>query len=616
MGSPRNRSIASQTSSTTHCDFICKRRKAILDRTSLVIILGINQDRYDSGVTLVDGNDVLYSVNEERFTRRKTQGGFPTRSLDALFEFTGVDMHAVDGICVAGLMTPPLPVRMFPKLHHFLFDGEQKTDNKGGLRARFIDFVQDHTSLAHTSSGSILRRISGKLLLPCVRRTLPKALRSKPLHFVEHHLAHAASAWNLSGMDEALCVTGDGMGDGLSMTISRCSSEGIERLWTASSRDSLGLLFEMITESFGFIPCRHEGKVMGLAAHGDAKKVQEPSPFTIVNGQLVYDGPTGRRGVAWARQIGRRYGREDIAAWVQNILELNVAGIVRDWLRKTNLTRVVAAGGIVANVKLNQRLHQLDEVEQMFVCPNMGDGGLSLGAICAQFGLRPRTINDVFWGDAISNDDVLESLTQNQLAYTRCDDIERKIAELLAEGFIVARCSGRMEWGPRALGNRSVLASTTQPGVVERLNRLLRRSDFMPFAPAVLDEVADQYFADLDSARNAAEFMTVCFDATQKMKDEHPAVTHVDGTVRPQLVRERTNPGFHRLLTEYQNLTGSGIVLNTSFNIHEEPIVRTAEHAVRSFLDAGLDYLAIEDILVTAPAGNSLVTASMAEAAE
>ncbi len=395
------------------------------DRTLLVIILGINQDRYDSGVTLVDGNAVLYSANEERYTRRKTQGGFPLRSLTAAFEFTGVDMREVDSICVAGQMTPPLPVRMFPQMHHFLFDGKRNSSNSTRLRDRFIDFVQDHTPLAHTSSDSFLRRMSGKLLLPCVRRTLPTALRDKPLHFVEHHLAHAASAWNLSGMDEGLCVTGDGMGDGLSMTISRCSNDGIERLWTASSRDSLGLLFEMITESFGFIPCRHEGKVMGLAAHGDPRKVQEPPPFSIVNGQLMYHGPAGRKGVAWATQIERRYGREDTAAWVQDVLETNVAAIVKDWLQKTSLSRLVVSGGIFANVKLNQRLHQLDDVEQLFVCPNMGDGGLSLGAICARSGLRRKTIRDAFLGDAIDDDEALESLKRNQLSYTRCEDIER-----------------------------------------------------------------------------------------------------------------------------------------------------------------------------------------------
>lgn len=581
-----------------------------------MILLGINHDRYDSGVTLVDGNRVIYAANEERFTRRKTQGGRPARSLNAAFECTAVDMHNVDGICVAGLMTPPLPLRIFPKLHHVLFETDQQRDHEDRLRDRFIDFVQNHTPLAHTTSDSFLRRMSVKLLKPAVRRTLPEPLRKKPIYFVEHHLAHAASAWNLSGMDEALCLTGDGMGDGLSMTISHCSSKGIERLWTASSRDSLGILFEMITESFGFIPCRHEGKVMGLAAHGDAAKVQEPLPFFIRNGELICDGPVGRRGVAWAIQhLGTRYDREDIAAWVQDILESIVTAIVGDWLKRTKLTRLVAAGGIVANVKLNQRLHQLNEIKELFVCPNMGDGGLSLGAICAQFDLPGRAVHDVFWGDVIRDEEVLKSLKQHQLAYTRCDDVERRVAELIAEGNIVARCRGRMEWGPRALGNRSVLASTNQPGVVDRLNRLLRRSDFMPFAPAVLDEVADQFFTGLNSARHAAEYMTVCFDATPKMKDEHPAVTHVDGTVRPQLVCERANPQFHRLLTEFQKLTGSGMVLNTSFNIHEEPIVRTAEDAVRSFLNAGLDYLAIEDFLVSAPAGTPQ-TAELANAVE
>lgn len=562
----------------------------------------MNQDRYDSGVALVDDHEVLYAANEERFTRRKTQGGFPTRSLEQAFRFTGLEMQQVDAVCVAGLMTPPLPVRMFPALHRVLFEGPKKANSKVRFRDRLVDFVQDYTPLAHTSSDSVLRRLSGKLLLPSVRRTLPRPLRSKPIHFVEHHLAHAASAWQLSGMDEALCVTGDGMGDGLSMTISRCSSHGIERLWSASSRDSLGLLYEMITESFGFIPCRHEGKVMGLAAHGDSTKIDEPTPFVINNGDLKYVGPTGRKGAAWAKQLGLQFAREDIAAWVQDILETNVIAIVQEWLRKTSLTKVVAAGGIVANVKLNQRIHQRPEVNGLFVCPNMGDGGLSLGAICAHFRLPQQAVSDVFWGDAIAAEDILETLRQKSLPYTRCDDIEKQIAKLLAEGRIVARCRGRMEWGPRSLGNRSVLASTTQPDVVERLNRLLRRSDFMPFAPAVLDEVAAGYFSQLDGARHAAEFMTVCFDATQRMKAEHPAVTHIDGTVRPQLVREQSNPQFHRLLSEFQKLSGSGIVLNTSFNIHEEPIVRTAEHAVESFLTAGLDYLAIEDYLVAAPA--------------
>lgn len=578
-----------------------RRQNRNVGGSESVIRLGINQDRYDSGVTLVDGDSVLYAANEERFTRRKTQGGFPRHSLEAAFRFTGIEMARVDSIHVAGLMTPPLPVRVFPKLHHFLFDGAPKGNGTDRWRDRLIDFVQEHTSLAHTSADSLLRKMSGALLVPAVRRTLPAALRSKPLQMVEHHLAHTASAWSLSGMAEALCVTADGMGDGLSMTISRCSDQGIERLWSASSRDSPGLLYELITESFGFIPCRHEGKVMGLAAHGDATKVSEPSPFALTDGRLTYTGPSGRRGLAWARQLLTRYQREDIAAWLQHALESIVVSVVREWLRETRLSHLVAAGGVVANVKLNQRLHQMDEVQQLFVCPNMGDGGLSLGAICATSDLPRRKVDNVFWGDTIHDEEIKNSLNKNQLRHTRCDDIALRIAELLAEGQIVARCSGRMEWGPRSLGNRSVLASTTHPGIVDRLNRLLRRSDFMPFAPAVMEECAGRYFCGLDSAGHAAEFMTVCFDATTQMKADHPAVTHVDGTVRPQVVRRRTNPDFHDILCAYQKLSGSGMLLNTSFNIHEEPIVRTADDAVRAFLSAGLDYLVLGDFLISAP---------------
>ena len=235
-----------------------------------MIYLGISQDRYDSGVTLTDGEQVMYSANEERLTRRKTQGGFPALTLQAAFDCTGVALNDVDRICVAGLMTPPLPMRAFPKLHHLLFEGDRK--EKVGITDWIVDFAQNQTSIAHTSSDSVMRRFCRRLLAPAVRRTLPKPLRSKPICFVEHHQAHASAAWGLSGFDEALCITGDGMGDGLSMTVSRCEPQGVQRLWTASSRDSLGILFEIITESFGFIPCRHEGKVTGpfgsVGGHG------------------------------------------------------------------------------------------------------------------------------------------------------------------------------------------------------------------------------------------------------------------------------------------------------------------------------------------------------------
>jgi carbamoyltransferase len=263
------------------------------------------------------------------------------------------------------------------------------------------------------------------------------------------------------------------------------------------------------------------------------------------------------------------------------------------------LRRVAVAGGVFANVKLNQRIHSLAEVDELFVCPNMGDGGLSLGALAAEGLLALAPVEDVFWGDGFSESEMAFALDRAGLSNERSG--EDAIASALARGKLVARFDGRMEWGPRALGNRSVLAATTDRAVVARLNECLKRSDFMPFAPAALAEDAGRYAGGVEKARHAAEYMTACFACTPEMKAEHPAVVHTDDTARIQLVRADRNPAFHRVLSAYRRRTGHGILLNTSFNMHEEPIVRTPEDAVRSFLAAGLDYLALGPFLARAP---------------
>jgi carbamoyltransferase len=565
-----------------------------------VIYLGINQDRYESGVAVTDGRRVLYAAGEERFTRRKNQGGFPYRALAAAFRTTGLAPADVRRVCMAGVTTPPLPARLFPRLHGWLF-AEDRT-GRHAVRDRMVDYLVQHTPLAHAPSGSTIEAFTRALAAPAVQRTLGRPLGDLPLALVEHHHGHAAAAWCLSGFEEALCLTGDGMGDGVSMSVSRCSPAGIVRLWSASSRASLGVFYEMVTDALGFIPSRHEGKVTGLAASGDPARVALSSPFAWEGERLTYTGQRGRKGVAWLREsVVAHHSREDVAAWAQAILERHVLEVARTWLQRTGLTRLTVAGGIFANVKLNQRLHELDEVRAFFVCPNMGDGGLSLGAVCAQGGLREQAVDHVFWGDAFSDTDVEATLRARGCAFERCEAIDERAAELLAGGHLVARFQGAMEWGPRALGHRSVLAPTGDPALVGRLNRLLQRSEFMPFAPAVLAEDAGEWFTGLAPARHAAEFMTACFTATARMRAAHPAVVHVDGTVRPQLVRREANPSLHHLLQAYKRHTGSGLILNTSFNIHEEPIVGSAGDALRAFATANLDVLALGDQLVWRP---------------
>jgi carbamoyltransferase len=467
-----------------------------------------------------------------------------------------------------------------------------------------MDAVTFLTPVTHTSDDSMLRGITRPLLPAVTRRTLPGPLKNKPLHFLEHHTIHAAGAWKLSGEEEILCVTADGMGDGNSITVSRCSPEkGIERLWVSRSRHSIGMFFEMLTEAMGFVSHRDEGKLTGLAAHGDPHAVKLPEPFHWEGETLVYNGEYGIRGIQWARRnLTNTYSREDIAAWAQWMLEKHMIEITRRGLKRTGLRKAALAGGIFANVKLNQHLNELEGMDHLFVYPNMGDAGLALGCCCMDNAVALSPVSDVFWGEGYSEGQLEKALNAAGLKYERMENPAERIAGLLAEDAIVARFDGRMEWGPRALGNRSILAATTSRAIVERLNKCLDRSDFMPFAPAMLMEDAAEYIMGYETARHAAEFMTVCFNCTEKMKQEHPAVVHIDGTVRAQLVHSHRNPGLHAIMRHYKNHTGAGVLLNTSFNIHEEPIVRTPAEGVAAFLNAGIDYLAIGPWLAKCPA--------------
>jgi carbamoyltransferase len=234
----------------------------------------------------------------------------------------------------------------------------------------------------------------------------------------------------------------------------------------------------------------------------------------------------------------------------------------------------------------------------------MGDGGCGTGAALLEFQGHPalsEPLRDVYLGPAYADDEILAALQRAQLTYDRCTPVEPAMARLLAAGKVVARFVGRMEYGPRALGNRSILYHAREPEVNQWLNQRLGRTEFMPFAPATLHEHRHRCYHAVDGADFAAQFMTITFDCTDFMRRESPAAVHVDGTARPQLVTPASNPGFHRLLSEYHALTGLPSLINTSFNMHEEPIVCSPDDAVRAFLQGSLDYLAIGDYLVAHP---------------
>jgi carbamoyltransferase len=261
-------------------------------------------------------------------------------------------------------------------------------------------------------------------------------------------------------------------------------------------------------------------------------------------------------------------------------------------------------------VKVNQRVRELDCVDDVYVHPNMGDGGLAMGAAYAVWSDRvhragevplPRFLPTVYLGPSYSDAQIESALKKSGLAYEKHADIENRVAELIRQDRIVGRFNGRMEYGPRALGNRSILASATDKRINDWLNKRLKRTEFMPFAPSILEEDAADFFLGWSSQHTPARFMAMTYDMPNEKAALVPAVSHVDLTARPQVVRKKDNPSYYRIIERYKALTGLPVIINTSFNMHEEPIVCTPEDAIRSLVDGSVDVLAIGNYIVHSP---------------
>ncbi len=572
-------------------------------------VLGIG-DGFGAGAALVDDGVVRFAIQEERLSRIKNHSGyyhgFPYESVALTLEATGTSPEAVDHVALSNFAFPPLPLRMLALTRARPLGEKEFLD-----RHEFSQTLnaQIYSAVSERESGSLLGRGS----IAVYRRALARQLERRfglrcPIRFVDHHRAHAASAYHLQEQDDCLVVTLDCHGDGLSGSVSTASGGSLTRIGRFPAADSIGSFYAAVTNHLGFQHHRHEGKVTGLAAYGDPGVAEAD-----VRRMLSYD-PATRRVVNHlgrnqfvsiqriARFFSRDYTREEIAAAAQAHLERTVLQIVADHLADTGAKRVCLAGGIFANVKLNQRVNELPDVEYLYVHPGMGDEGLSVGAALASHAAHEpferRAPGDVYWGPAYDDGAIKQALERAGLPHAYDAEIEATIARLLADGKIVARFEGGLEYGPRALGHRSILYHAGDPDVNDWLNRKLRRTEFMPFAPATLRERMDDCYVGLGSAAYAASFMTVCCDCTPAFAERCPAVVHVDGTARPQLVDEN-QPDFYRILREYERLTGIASVVNTSFNIHEEPIVCSPDDAARAFASAELDHLAIGRYLVS-----------------
>ena len=558
-------------------------------------VLGIHIG-HDSTAALVIGGKIVADVAEERFTRTKHYCGLPIGAVEYCLESQNLSMSDIDVIAVPSSGS-------VPELN-FLLDLDGARREQYTSKRRMLEFAY-----------RIMKKATAKP--PLYIKSFPMNNSTEIVH-VEHHLAHAASVYYTSGTrKKQLVVTMDGAGDGFATCLWRGENGKITPLEKFPESCSLGWFYGNVTEALGWWHGGGEGKTMGLDPYGDYSKVlgllNKYYP-KFSNGTIVephdFDRPyfwTERGAFQWhfddadeIKLLIDRYGREHIAAEAQRVLEEQTAEIVYPWLEKEKTDNLSCAGGIFLNVKLNQRIWESGKVRRHHIYPNAGDSGLAAGAaLFAYYQANPDdliySVSDLYWGPEYSEEEIEAVLKLRNLTYRKVDNIEEFAARQLADNKIVAWFQGRMESGPRALGNRSILMSTNKSENKDIINaRVKFREAFRPFCPSLLWEKKEEY---LEKPRDEF-FMITSFTCRKEKRDKVPAVVHADATLRPQTVTKESNPRFWNLINEFGKLTGEHLILNTSFNIMGDPIVCHPHEAIRCFYDNGLDYLIMKNFVL------------------
>ena len=563
-------------------------------------ILGI-WDGHDSGAALLQDGQLRCAINEERLSRRKLEVCFPTRSIAACLALAKLPPERVQ--LVAASTSDPAKTlgRWWPgsKERYYAVRRRKAVPGSSAGITRALKY-----RITEWGPGPVSRALSGQALRSELTRC---SLGHAELRLVDHHEAHAAAAAWASGFDSCAVVTIDGLGDGVSATISRFGDGTLHRVATSPARSSLGVFFEHVTSLLNMRELEDEGKVMALADYA-APIADADNP--LMEWVQVRDGviQTKTPGHAMRTPLARvhwRFPNEQFAYLAQRVVEHTTMALVRDAVRLTGLPRIALAGGVVSNVKATRRARLMPEVDSAYVFPHMGDGGLALGAAVLAAASAGDSVDlgldRLALGPSYHEEELDARARAGGLRPERAGDLPGQVADLLAEGRIVMWFQGAMEYGPRALGQRSVLARPDRFDIRDRLNLALkRRVWYQPFCPSLLENDARRMLTDWDGGANRS--MTMAYEVAREYRCQMAGVTSVDGTCRPQIVNENDAGDFAQLLREARQRWGAGVVLNTSFNIHGEPLVCSPAEAVDVFVRSGADVLAIGPFLVSRPA--------------
>lgn len=564
-------------------------------------ILGLRHGHDASACLVIDG-EIVADVAEERFTRKKNDGSFPELAIDFCLKHAGIASTELDAVALSSTKVTPTLKAFFP-----------------GGRAEQSDRSSSPSLLKAAIQKARGRTADAGVQLPTYLRRFPVREDCRLLG-VNHHLAHAASAYYTSGFfdEKALVVTLDARGDGVSATVWRGHRNTLEKLASFDGTASLGWFYSAVTEALDWRHGSDEWKVMGLAPYG----TPQPGLFDgfhpeFEDGRLTKPHQFGKPhrfpdhgcnhyhldDALRMKELLSKVSREDFAAEAQRVVEEQAERLIYPWLDREGMRLLCCAGGFFLNVKFNQRLWYSNRVDDQWIYPNPGDSGGAAGAALAMYyrehpERRHRRLSHLYGGPSFDDDEIRQILDDRKLEYEQLDDVEGTTAKLLVENRIVAWFQGAMEAGPRALGSRSILMSPLAAENKDLINACVKyREMFRPFCPSMLAERADDY---LENSR-LERFMVTSFRVKADKVDRIPAVVHVDGTARPQMVERDVNPRYHRLIEAFGEITGEPVVLNTSFNIKGEPIVCHPREAIKCFMDTGLDALVLGSFLLRKP---------------
>jgi carbamoyltransferase len=563
------------------------------------LILGI-WDGHDAGAALVEGDEILFAVNEERLTRRKLEVGFPGRAIETCLKAAGLVPGEISTVAVSTTDPAKTLTRLFPGLkeQYYLIRRRKMAPRRADPFKKA--FKYRFTELAPNALSRTLSRIhlEGRL------KTLGFA--GCRLELVDHHAAHAAAAAMCSGFSETLVLTLDGVGDGLSGSIWTWKGGELVRLAAMPSGRSLGIFFEHVTNLMNMRELEDEGKVMALAnfaypipdAENPLLEIIGVRGLEIVSPFNATEMFRALRNVLW------RYPSEQFAYMAQRVLEKSVAALAEEALKRTGMKRLAVAGGVFSNVKMNMRLVKLPGLERIFVFPHMGDGGLAIGAALAAnrtlHGATSCRLPHLYLGPEINRDRNLFSPEEKIgfCPYLFLKDPAAEAARLILAGEIILWFQGRMEIGPRSLGHRSILARPNDRAIKDRLNLVLKkRVWYQPFCPSMLIEDAPALLETEGQELRDNRFMTMGFRVRPERLALMEGVINVDGTCRPQFVGDE-EPRYRSLLLHLKEALGYGVVLNTSFNLHGEPMVCSPDEALEMQRRTGIRYLIMEDWLI------------------